>query len=254
MFKCCSIYIENVKIFSFIFRCYVKIIINFAHNHSTEYTQKFKKPSFEVQDIFRAMFKDGLNPSNALRNYKRQLELKSPEIYDTILKDRSICPDYSWVRHFYRKTKTNRNNLMKSETSSMCENTESITYSDHCEQIEHTILNSCIEEVQIDDVCDNEIKTVSTETECLKLDIEEMIMEIEIEQENDNHSSNLDKLEESFGQFVDRLEEDPRYYENGIVSMCNELKRICNSSAASRLSALYSFNKNKKNMSVGETM
>lgn len=226
--------------------------IRFVHNHPSGYAYQFSKPTEEVEDRFRHMFENGFSPADALRMYKKQLKLRSPDSYETLVKNRGVCPELSWVQHFYYKVcggvhmpenveASDADGIDVGDNTGPTEIANSVCV-DHVDQIEVST-----DDVKVKPIGDNEMVTESPGYIMPCMD--DLIMEVEVEHASedikDDHRE-LDELEECFDAFVNKLEEDPLYYEKGMLSMRDELKKVCESSAAERLSALYSFNRIRK--------
>lgn len=64
---------------------------------------RFRKPSAEVENVFKHMLEDGFSPAHALRNFMTHLEFLPSTLYLNSITDRTKCPDYNWVHHFYGK-------------------------------------------------------------------------------------------------------------------------------------------------------
>lgn len=79
--------------------------INFVHNHPVQSgeTLKFRKPSAVVEKVFKRLLEDGLSPAHALRSFMIHLEFQPADVYLSSIADRTKCPDYNWVHHFYSK-------------------------------------------------------------------------------------------------------------------------------------------------------
>lgn len=195
---------------------------------------KISKPSAEVEESFRRLFESGLSPIGALHMYKKQLELKSPS--ERLTNDYNACPEYSWVQHLHRNVCDDINLAESIEVRNEIHNKQT--------EISSSVYISHV--VEQTEISSNLI--TETESECTVPRLDDMVEEVEVEHSSDSEGDGcqiLNSLEKCFDTFVDKLEEDTLYYEKGILSMCEELKKACESSDKDRLSALYSFNQDE---------
>lgn len=172
---------------------------------------------------------DGLTPSKALRAYREQLKMQSPATVLNLLQDRSVFPDYDWVRHFFRKIKAQESLVQSDIVDETQELRRSTRIRDKRAEIE-----------DFDDVYELE--------QCEVMETEEIVSDDGIELVSENNVNIILEVVHEFGTFLCKLGEDPSYYREGIQSMSRELKKLCESTAESRLIALYSFNKSSDNM------
>ncbi|XP_077119077.1 uncharacterized protein LOC143775119 [Ranitomeya variabilis] len=79
------------------------ISINHDHNHAIFAADalRFRRPSPEVEEVFRILFAKGHSPSSALQSYKFDLQEQFGEQAFLVLSDRSKCPDIQWCYHRY---------------------------------------------------------------------------------------------------------------------------------------------------------
>ncbi|XP_073444625.1 uncharacterized protein [Dendrobates tinctorius] len=80
------------------------ICINHEHNHAIYAADAlhFRRPSPEVEEVFRILFAKGHSPSTALQSYKFDLQEQFGDQAFLVLSDRSKCPDISWCyQHYY---------------------------------------------------------------------------------------------------------------------------------------------------------
>lgn len=212
--------------------------MSFIHNHLSDDTYQTSKPSAEVEESFRRLFESGLSPIGALHMYKKQLELQSPNLYERLTNDYNISPEYSWVQHLHRNACDGIDLAGSIEVRNEIHNKQieisSSAYASHV-----------VEQTEISSSSEMHNWTIETRSECTVPRLDEMVLEVEVEHSSDSEGDGcqiLNSLEKCFDTFVDKLEEDTLYYEKGILSMCEELKKACESSDEARLSALYSFN------------
>ncbi|XP_073416022.1 uncharacterized protein [Dendrobates tinctorius] len=82
------------------------ICINHEHNHAicAADALRFRRPSPEVEEVFRILFAKGHSPSTALQSYKFDLQEQGGDQAFPILSDRSKCPDIHWCYQRYYST------------------------------------------------------------------------------------------------------------------------------------------------------
>ncbi|XP_073433700.1 uncharacterized protein [Dendrobates tinctorius] len=82
------------------------ICINHEHNHAIYAADplRFRRPSPEVEEVFRSLFAKGHSPSTALQSYKFDLQEQFGDQAFLVLSDRSKCPDISWCYQRYYST------------------------------------------------------------------------------------------------------------------------------------------------------
>lgn len=169
------------------------------------------------------MCHDGLTPAKALQAYRKRLELESPEMFSSLLLDRSVLPDYDWVRHFFRKVRAEISSVSEKVADETQELEQSTCSPDERTETEDT--DAIYEYVQCD-----EIKT------------EKFVSKV-CERPDEDGAHIIQEIVNEFGLFLGKLEEDPSYYREGIQSMSYELKKLGESTAEARLLAMCSFNK-----------
>ena len=91
--------------------------IHFYHNHALNRAEYFKylSASQDTKDIFIDMFQQGLTPSAAHGERRRQIKVEFPDTWPEVCADRSKLPSifwvYSWHRRWLDKTVGSRDGL-----------------------------------------------------------------------------------------------------------------------------------------------
>lgn len=156
--------------------------------------------------------------------------MQSPETFPDLLQDRSVCPDYVWIRNFFHQIKAEQKTLEQSE---IVNETQDLRRSPRIRDKQPDIED-------IDEVYEIE--------ECEEMETEEIVSVDSVEHVAESNVNIILEVVHEFGIFLGKLGEDPTYYREGIQSMSRELKKLCESTAESCLTALYSFNKSCDNM------